>query len=311
MILDVDPGIDDAIAIITALQVNDIDVVGITTVNGNVSSKTGVLNALKVLDVVNRNDIPVIQGATRPIANRVFPKWLRRSLEDLHGKGGLGSIHIEPLKKEMTTKITLPAFIKSITKNYVNKEISVIAIGPLTNIAKALDNNRSFANSIGEICIMGGAYGFGSNVLGNVTQYAEFNFYCDPEAAKIVLEQKIDVNIKLVGLDVTQNPKCAFDAILLKKFCFKKNVTAGFIMSLLEFPLSKYKFFNLHDLFAVIMFEKPSLFNFKRGNVEITLKGKMRGHSSFKENNTSGNVLVATNVNANAFNKLLHSHLLK
>jgi inosine-uridine nucleoside N-ribohydrolase len=57
----------------------------------------------------------------------------------------------------MTTKITLPAFIKSITKNYVNKEISVIAIGPLTNIAKALDNNRSFANSIGEICIMGGA----------------------------------------------------------------------------------------------------------------------------------------------------------
>lgn len=265
---------------------------------------------LVCLMLLRRNDIPVIQGATRPIANRASPKWLRRSLEDLHGKGGLGCIHIEPLKKEMTTKITLPAFIKSITKNYVNKEISVIAIGPLTNIAKALDNNRSFANSIGEICIMGGAYGFGSNVLGNLTQYAEFNFYCDPEAAKIVLEQNIDVNIRLVGLDVTQNPNCAFDAILLK-FCFKKNVTTGFIMSLLEFPLPKYKFFNLHDLFAVIMFEKPSLFNFKRGNIEITLKGKMRGHSSFKENNTSGNVLVATNVNANAFNKLLHSRLLK
>jgi len=305
VILDVDPGIDDAIAIITALQVKDIEVLGISTVNGNVGSKFGALNTLKILDVVGKTDIiPVIQGASRPIVNRPLQPWLRKRLEEIHGKGGLGGIGFETVKRKPATKMTFADFINSIAKNYGKNEISIIATGPLTNVAKALVNNRFFAESISEICIMGGAYGLASDVFGNVTPYAEFNFYSDPEAAKIVLQSNIDLNIKVIGLDVTQKPKCAVDAKVLEILNSKKNKnrTAGFIASLLRFVLLKNKFFYLHDVFAVAMFEKPSLFRFKKGNIDITLRGKMRGHSSFHESNISGNLLVAADVNEDGFN---------
>ena len=313
VILDVDPGIDDAIAIITALKSNNIDVTGITTVSGNVNSKIGALNACYILNILGRLDIPVIQGAVRSIAKKKnLSMKVKRSLAGIHGKGGLAGISVDTFKKGSSiTKITFDDFIEGVMQNYRNDEISIIATGPLTNIATAIVDNPSFIDWIHEIIIMGGAFGLTNETLGNVTQFAEFNFYCDPEAAKIVLNPELNLDIKIVGLDLTQNPKCAINAKFLKKVINYDNPTAKFVASLLGFAISRSNLFYLHDVFAVMMFQKPYLFKFKRGNVDIILGGTRRGHTTFNENKVSGNVLVAIAVNEQKFKNLLLNVLSK
>jgi inosine-uridine nucleoside N-ribohydrolase len=307
VILDVDPGIDDAIAIITALKSNDSDIVGITTVSGNVNSQIGVLNARYILNILGRSDIPVIQGAARSIAKKKLSTKIKRRLEDIHGKGGLAGISMDSLKKELSmTKTTFYDFIEDIIQNYRNDEISIIATGPLTNIATAIVDNPSFTSRIHKIAIMGGAFSLASKTLGNVTRFAEFNFYCDPEAAKIVLNPELELDIRIIGLDLTQNPKCAINAKFLERVVNYDTPTARLIASLLGFAISKSNLFYLHDVFAVMMFQKPSLFEFKRGNVDITLEGTRRGHTKFNENKVSGNVLVAA-VNEQKFKNVLIS----
>jgi inosine-uridine nucleoside N-ribohydrolase len=312
VILDVDPGIDDAIAIITALKSNNMDIAGITTVSGNVNSKIGALNARYILNILGRSDIPVIQGATRSIAKKNLSMKIKRSLVDIHGKGGLAGISMDTFKKESSVrKTTFYDFIEGVMQKYRNDEISIIATGPLTNIATAIVDNRHFIDSIHEIVIMGGAFGLASKTLGNVTRFAEFNFYCDPEAAKIVLNPELNLDIKIVGLDLTQNPKCAINAKFLKKVVNYDNPTARFVASLLGFAISKSNSFYLHDVFAVMVFQKPSLFKFKRGNVDIILRGTRRGHTKFNENKVSGNVLVAVAVKEQKFKNVLLNLLSK
>jgi inosine-uridine nucleoside N-ribohydrolase len=313
VILDVDPGIDDAIAIITALKSNDNDIVGITTVSGNVNSKIGALNARYILNILGRLDIPVIQGVARSIAKKNLSMKIKRSLVDIHGKGGLAGISIDTFKKEssITKTTTFYDFIESIMQNYRNDEISIIATGPLTNIATAIVDNPSFINRIHEIAIMGGAFGLASETLGNVTRFAEFNFYCDPEAAKIVLNPELNLDIKIVGLDLTQNPKCAINAKFLKRIVNYDNSTARFVAYLLGFAISKSNLFYLHDIFAVMMLQKPSLFKFKRGNIDVILEGIRRGHTKFNENKASGNILVAVSVNEQKFKNILLNLLSK
>jgi purine nucleosidase len=128
VILDVDPGIDDTIAIITALKSNNIDIAGTTTVSGNVDSKIGALNARHILNIVGRLDIPVVQGVAKSIAKKNLSMKIKRSLVDIHGKGGLASASIDTFKKESSiTKTTFYDFIESIIQNYRNDEISIIA----------------------------------------------------------------------------------------------------------------------------------------------------------------------------------------
>jgi inosine-uridine nucleoside N-ribohydrolase len=259
------------------------------------------------LNILGRSDIPVIQGAARSIAKKKLSTKIKRRLEDIHGKGGLAGISMDSLKKELSmTKTTFYDFIEDIIQNYRNDEISIIATGPLTNIATAIVDNPSFTSRIHKIAIMGGAFSLASKTLGNVTRFAEFNFYCDPEAAKIVLNPELELDIRIIGLDLTQNPKCAINAKFLERVVNYDTPTARLIASLLGFAISKSNLFYLHDVFAVMMFQKPSLFEFKRGNVDITLEGTRRGHTKFNENKVSGNVLVAA-VNEQKFKNVLIS----
>ena len=312
-----DPGIDDAIAIIIALQSVDIEVLGISTVNGNIGSRLGALNTLKILHALGRSDIPVLQGATKPLIKR---RTVRP--ECFHGKGGLGGLRLElPENKKKLSKLKLLDFIEYTLKNYRKGEVSIIATGPLTNIAKLFtDDNSSSSSSVlsnlGEISIMGGAFGLDNKTFGGFTKYAEFNFYCDPEAAKIVLDQNPNqiLNRRLVGLDVTSNPLCAVGPELVRKItkiestAVKTKITA----SLLGFAVSIRNTCNLHDVFAVAMLEKPSLFKLKKGRIEVILNGTMRGHSKFIEDNASSNaILVAADVNEKEFNNFLFPRLLK
>jgi inosine-uridine nucleoside N-ribohydrolase len=312
VILDVDPGIDDAIAIIVALQSIDIEVLGISTVNGNIDSGSGALNTLRILHALGKSNIPVLQGATKPIIKRRIVRP-----EHFHGKGGLGGLQLElPKDNKILSKVQLSDFIEATLKNYRKREVSIIATGPLTNIARLFMNKNSYSimKNLGEISIMGGAFRSHNIIFGSVTKYADFNFYCDPEAAKIVINQNVNVNRKFVGLDVTTNPLCAVGPELIRKIKNIKCTTSRIkiIATLLDFAISTRKSCHLHDVFAVAMLEKPSLFELKKGHIKVSLNGKMRGHSQFIEDNGSSNsILVAANVNEKALNNYLISRLLK
>ncbi|HYX56949.1 MAG TPA: nucleoside hydrolase [Nitrososphaeraceae archaeon] len=312
VILDVDPGVDDAIAIIVALQSIDIEVLGISTVNGNIDSGSGALNTLRILHALGKSNIPVLQGATKPIIKRRIVRP-----EHFHGKGGLGGLQLElPKDKKILSKVQLSDFIELTLKNYRKREVSIIATGPLTNIARLFMNKNSYSimKNLGEISIMGGAFRSHNIIFGSFTKYADFNFYCDPEAAKIVINQNVNVNRKFVGLDVTTNPLCAVGPELIRKIKNIKCTTSRIkiIATLLDFAISTRKICHLHDVFAVAMLEKPSLFELKKGHIKVSLNGKMRGHSQFIEDNgSSNNILVAANVNEKALNNYLISRLLK
>ena len=328
VILDADPGVDDAIAIVTALGSDEIEVVGIATVYGNVLPQIGVLNTLKVLKSLDRMDIPVIPGADRPLKKNLLSSKVKRRKERSHGKWGLGSLHVTPSiinesleKKISSRKVKLLEglknknyleFIDEIIDHYSDSDLSVIATGPLTNIAKAVSYRPEFARKVGQLLIMGGAYSLGSHVKGNITNFAEFNFYCDPEAAKLVFASpNLNPKIKVVGLDVTQHPNCGLDGRFVDKVRHRINVgessISELILSLLDYKLIHNTIFHLHDVLAVLLCERPSFFTFKTGSVDITLSGKLRGHSEFIDD--MGNVQVANVVDEHQFKKFLYNRL--
>lgn len=327
--MDVDPGIDDAIAIMTALRSYEIKLIGIATVYGNVTPQVGILNTLKVLESMNRMDIPVILGAQRPLMKDPLPSTIKKRKEIIHGKSGLGNLYSSPylinealkkriIKGNMPSKITnhknFIEFVDEINKHYRDGDISIIATGPLTNIAQAILYRPEFITKISQLSIMGGAYRLGSNITGNITKYAEFNFYCDPEAARVVLSSPhLNSKIKVVGLDVTQQPSCELNREFVnkvrQKLSIEKPSSMELILSLLDFKLSHYTVFHLHDVLAVLLHEKPSYFSFRRGNIEIMLGGKLRGHTEFIDDRTSGNVQVTTAVKDHEFTNFLYSRL--
>jgi inosine-uridine nucleoside N-ribohydrolase len=327
--LDVDPGIDDAMAIMTALRSYEIELIGIATVYGNVTPQVGIMNTLKVLESMNRMDIPVILGAQRPLMKDPLPSTIKKRKEIIHGKSGLGNLYSSPylinealkkriIKGNMPSKITnhknFIEFVDEINKHYRDGDISIIATGPLTNIAQAILYRPEFITKISQLSIMGGAYRLGSNITGNITKYAEFNFYCDPEAARVVLSSPhLNSKIKVVGLDVTQQPSCELNREFVnkvrQKLSIEKPSSMELILSLLDFKLSHYTVFHLHDVLAVLLHEKPSYFSFRRGNIEIMLGGKLRGHTEFIDDRTSGNVQVTTAVKDHEFTNFLYSRL--
>ena len=330
--MDVDPGIDDAIAIITALKSSKIELIGITTVYGNVTPQVGMLNTLKVLESVKRVDIPVILGAQRPLIKDLLSSTILKRKEITHGKYGLGNIYSSPpitnesFKKGFDKGImsstiinhkSFAEFVDEIIKHHGDGDISIISTGPLTNIAQAILFRPEFISKIDQISIMGGAYGLGSKIRGNVTRYAEFNFYCDPEAARLVLSSHLlSSKIKVVGLDVTQQPSCElnkeFVNTIRQRLTIRRSPSfsaAELVLSLLDFKLSHNNVFYLHDVLAVLLHEKPSRFSFRRGNVEVTLKGKLRGNSKFIDDRTSGHIQIATAIKNDEFPSFLCSRL--
>ena len=188
LIIDTDPGVDDAIAILLAIYSKKINIEAITTVCGNCSLEQATKNALKTLNIGNANHIPVYAGANKPLRNELV-------VAKVHGDDGLGNTSIPESNKEIEKEYA-PDYLVRIAKQYP-KEITLAPIGPLTNIAIAVENDPNFAKNIKRLVIMGGAE-FG----GNSSPVAEFNFWEDPEAAKIVFNAGFD-EIVMVGLDAT------------------------------------------------------------------------------------------------------------
>lgn len=194
LILDVDTGTDDAVAILFAALHPELELLGVTTVNGNVPVHNCTDNSLRVLDFIGRSEVPVYEGLSRPIVRLGFPapkRYERDSPQDMHGSK-------LPLPDPTSTKQPTGAveFIVE-TCRATTEPITLVPVGPLSNIAAALAIDPSITEAVEEIVIMGGGHD-----VGNETASAEFNIWADPEAADMVFAAGFE-RLTLVPLDAT------------------------------------------------------------------------------------------------------------
>lgn len=188
LIIDSDPGLDDALAIALAVARPELDLLAVTTVGGNADVRDETENALRLLAVYGRPDIPVGEGSAEALLGAIV------RAKQIHGQGGLGSTVLEPSPARARDEGAID-LIAGILRDHP-EPVVLCPIGPLTNIALLLRAHPELSDRIAHICLMGGSIGDG-----NVTAAAEFNIYADPEAAAIVFESGLPVT--MMGLDVT------------------------------------------------------------------------------------------------------------
>ncbi len=223
VIIDTDPGDDDAVSILWAIACGKFDIKALTISNGNVGVEKCVINALRTLEVIRRTDIPVYAGAYRPLVKpAIEAEWI-------HGKDGLGDVDI-PMPKARKAPGYAPAEMARIAKE--SKEpITILALGPLTNVALAVLLDKDFASHVAEVIFMGGAV----KVSGNESPRASFNVAVDPEAAHIVYTSGIPVvQIGLDACDLVTQTVADLEAI----GAAKTEVT-DFIVKILDFRRNK------------------------------------------------------------------------
>ncbi len=226
VILDVDTGIDDSMAIAYAVHSPELDVLGITTVFGNITVEEATRNTLVVLDQLER-PLPVYPGEAKPLLRDYTKPFARH----IHGADGIGNQYREPSTRQAES-LSGPEFIvQQIMAN--PGEITVIAVGPLTNIARALQLEPNIAQHIARLIVMNGAV----TVPGNVTPYAEANTYSDPDAAALVFSSGMPVT--LVGLDVTM--QTLLTAAHLEQWRSLNTNLATFLADMTDFYMEAYK----------------------------------------------------------------------
>lgn len=316
LIIDTDPGIDDAMAIQMALNSQELDIIGLTTVFGNVDIEQTTVNALRLLDLAGRNDIPVAKGAVHPLKGR-----FSGGVPFVHGDDGQGNTWNPPSTNSPIGTRAAEFIVENILK--YPEEVTLATLGPLTNIAKALALEPRIQKLVKEIVVMGG----NAFCEGNATPAAEANIYSDPEAADVVFGA--DCTLTMVGLDVTHKTLLSKDDIIE--------------ISSVESPLSRqvmhaYKFYQdffkrvnkvdgtfLHDSSVIAYILNPKLYRTAAYPIRVETKeclGKGKvwpsvGTSDHEDRpallpwNNRPLVNVCVDVKANEVIELLKSRLMK
>ncbi len=181
ILIDTDCGIDDAVAIMIALASQEVEVAGITTVSGNIDVDRVTDNVLRLLSFFRREEIPIFRGASLPLVEK------QHRATGVHGKNGLGDIEL-PASNKKEEKMRAPEAIFELAGE--NPGLTIVTLGPLTNLAMAVNLYPELNELIGEIIAMGGAI-----EAGNVTRFAEFNFFADPEAVQFILSGGIPLTV--------------------------------------------------------------------------------------------------------------------
>ena len=265
LIMDTDGGIDDALALILALRSPEVEVVGVSTVSGNVRVEQAAINVLRVIELFDHRDVWVAQG----LANPLIRDPVRAT--SFHGMDGLGDSNLPQPRMRARKESAIDLIIEELTKEK-DHGLTIICIGPLTNIAAVITNSPSISGRIGELLIMGGAFGLSKYGHGNVTPVAEFNIYSDPEAAKIVFES--GVSLKCVGLDETMTPGAQLSPREYATIKRSETDHAQFAAKILAKAMGREKRFALHDPMAIAMKVRPSLFKFQDYHVNVETKGE-------------------------------------
>ena len=267
IIIDTDPGQDDAVAILLALASPDeIEVLGITAVAGNVPLSLTERNARIVCELAGRPDIAVYAGCARPLRRKLV------TAEHVHGKTGLDGPELPEPKIKLQEKHGVDFIIDTILQEPENS-VSLCPLGPLTNIASAILKQPKIVSRIKQIVLMGGAY----FEVGNITPTAEFNIFVDPDAAKIVFEAGIDMVV--MPLDVTH--KALVTGERNEAFRRLKSPVGVAVAEMTDFfeRFDKEKYGSLgaplHDPCVTAYLINPKIFSGKKINVEIETKSKL------------------------------------
>lgn len=305
IIIDCDPGIDDSLAIMLALTSPEIEVLGITIVCGNSPVEMGFENAKKILKQMNRLDVPVYMGEPRPL-KRDYVNAL-----DTHGADGLGESFL-PEVPGYQQEISAVDFL---SKALIKEKVSVIALGPMTNLARLIQKAPAAFEQIEELVSMGGSF----KSHGNCSPVAEYNYWCDPDAAALVYDT-IHQNgkmIHMIGLDVTR--KIVLTPTLLEYICRLNKETGEFIRKITKF------YFDFHwewehiigcvinDPLAVAYFLDPDICQGFDSYVQIETGGITLGQSvvdSMDFYRKTPNTKVLTEVDVYAFFQLFLSRIL-
>jgi purine nucleosidase/pyrimidine-specific ribonucleoside hydrolase len=285
LILDVDTGVDDAVAIALALS-KGANLIGISTVAGNVPVNVATRNTLDVLAAFGRSDVPVHRGASRAL---VLP---HQAATDVHGGNGLGGVRLRESEAQPAA-LAGPAFIIESAAKHDGKLVLVM-LGPLTNLAIALNVRPEIVRQVRAVVVMGGAY----FVPGNVTPQAEFNVFADPHAAQQVFDADWK-QLTLVGLDVTHQTVLSREAwSLIPK---DAEGAAGFVRAIMErtFTERDKSGFYLHDPLAVAVALDPTLVSGIPRLVTVLTDDAHRGKTMALEGMSKA--VVATAVDAERF----------
>ena len=296
VILDCDPGIDDSLAIMLALSSSEIEVIGITVVAGNAPVEMGYQNAKKVLKHMGRLDIPVYIGEEKPLI-KDFVNAL-----DTHGSDGLGESFLPQVIDQPPLKSAVDFFRESLHE----QSVSVIALGPLTNLAKLIEADVSTFAKIEQLVSMGGSY----KAHGNCSPVAEYNYWEDPEAAHIVFQQmkKLHKKIHMVGLDVTR--KIVLTPTLLEYSKRLDEKQGEFISKITKFYFDFHWHWEhiigcvINDPLAVAYFLKPDLCQGFEAYTDIETQGIARGQSivdAYDFYKEEKNVYILTSVEVKEF----------
>jgi purine nucleosidase len=263
ILLDCDPGHDDAVAILLAVAADELDLQALTVVGGNVPLDLTELNARKVLALAGHDQLPVYAGCPRPMIRRMV------TAENVHGESGLDSGSGQGLPEP--TAGLAPGHAVDIIVDTVRRlppgELTLVATGPLTNVAMAMIKAPEIIDRLGQLVLMGGA-GFEP---GNITPAAEFNIYVDPHAARVVFES--GAPIVMFGLDVTH--QMLITPPRLQKIRDAGGRTGPVVADLLDFfnryDTAKYGWDGapLHDPCTIAWLLEPGLFQGKPMNVEV------------------------------------------
>lgn len=263
ILFDCDTGIDDALALLYAAHAG-ADIAACTVTHGNVPVEIGTRNTLTVLDAIGLGHVPVFSGAARPLAQEL------RTAEHVHGDDGLGNIQLPAPARAPEAELAAAALVRLAAQR--PGELTLVPVGPLTNIALALMMDPEFAQNIKRVVLMGGAIG----AAGNASAVAEANIHCDPEAAQLVLDAPWDVT--WVGLEATM--RTGLTPEMLDELASSTAPGGALAWNAMQFYLDSYernlgyRTCMLHDPLAMALALDPTLATYRYARGAIELRGE-------------------------------------
>jgi purine nucleosidase len=297
IIIDTDPGVDDALAFLLALASPEIHLEALTTTQGNVSVEKATRNALSVLELAHASHIPVAQGSMLPLVQPL------RASDSVHGASGIGNSRLPDPRSKPIPQHAVDYLIERVLAE--PNQISIFPIGPLTNIAMAIRKAPGFAKAVKELVIMGGAIHEG----GNATPLAEFNIFVDPHAAHIVFHSGIPIT--LIPLDATH--KCLLEQEHVDRLLKIQSPVSRFISEAVEVYSKSslergYAGSALHDPLTLATIIAPELLSLKEYYLDVDISGGVSMGKTFADSynitKKPANIKVALDVRGEDFIEL-------